>query len=52
MRQGFQFRRGAVIAVLIIVLVGGIAAAMSFFQGAGVNRDNPDRVEHESTYQR
>jgi hypothetical protein len=52
MSHGFPFRRGPVIAVLIIVLVGGIAAAMSFFQGEGVDRDNPTVVEQERNYQR
>jgi hypothetical protein len=33
--------RGILIAVLIIALLGVLAATTSFFQGAGVNRDNP-----------
>ena len=33
--------RGILIAVLIIVILGVVAATTSYFQGAGVNRDNP-----------
>ena len=44
-------RRSIWIGVLIIVLLGCIAATMSFFQGAGVNRDNPTLEDLEGTDQ-
>lgn len=50
MKRGFQFRRGVIIAVLILALAGAIAGAVSFFQGAGVNRANPDQTDLEGTY--
>ena len=34
-------QRGIWIAVLIIVVLGVLAATLSFFQGAGFNSDNP-----------
>jgi hypothetical protein len=42
-------KRGIWIAVLIIVVLGVVAATLSFFQGAGVNRDNPIVESQEGT---
>ena len=42
-------KRGIWIAVLILVILGVLAATTSFFQGAGVNRDNPSVEDLEGT---
>lgn len=42
-------KRGIWIAVLILALLGVLAATTSYFQGAGVNRDNPTMDDLEGT---
>lgn len=40
-------QRGISIAVLIIVILALVAGGLSFFQGAGVNRNNPSAQDQE-----
>jgi len=47
--EGCRMQRGIWTAVLIIVVLGVLAATLSFFQGAGVNSDNPVVETQEGT---